>query len=98
MFKTIVVTDNDIKQGCASSCTRCPVARAIKRVMLQGNVQVFSKIAHFYNTTESRNETLPGQAQDFIRNFDNFHPVLPFQFQLNIPDIFLHIPEIKEKI
>jgi hypothetical protein len=76
----IEVTQEDINEGCQSSCMSCPIALAIARAYgcaaEVGNVSV--RVEGFGGFR------LPQEAINFIDQFDNHGPaaVAPFSFEL----------------
>lgn len=73
----IEVTQEDIKAGRKTECTRCPIALAIKRKVgytMSVGTRVCGSLDNEFQ--------LPKIAQDFISNFDHGNPVEPFTFEL----------------
>jgi len=91
---TITVTQDDIDKGLSHSCTRCPIALAIARVIKHpfvGSVTndvlyiVILDIRHFDCEID-----LPKVAKIFVCAFDTIpNTVIPFEFDLNIPEKYL---------
>jgi len=79
---TVKVTTEDIENGMKESCFHCPVARACGRA---GIVKpAVRKYAVWHGSDRTRTE-LPASAQQFIEDFDNGEPVVPFSFDLELP-------------
>lgn len=80
MKHTITVTQEDISEGLAIDCERCPIARAIARKFPEHRVNVLGDVViigrEFYN--------LPGECAIFVHHFDNLRPVKPFSFTLDM--------------
>lgn len=72
----VEVTAEDIAKGRRSSCSRCPIARALKRAGF-ADVSVYNYEFWHGENGEAR---LPRSAQAFIRRFDDKKPVTPFVF------------------
>lgn len=87
-MKKIKVTKNDIKFGYPNSATTCPIARAVQRLLPDGNVFVYPTEIEFCQLTESKHDhirtKLPEEAVQFIRDFDTGNKVRPFTFELEI--------------
>ena len=76
------VTQEDIDHGVQSDCRKCPVARAISRA-LGFQVEAYSTIGIWLS--DSDKVPTPAIASAFIRQFDEFKPVSPFSFDLEVP-------------
>ncbi len=73
------VTAKDIQEGIKQSCTSCPIARAISRLVDSGDkVEIFSDNAKI----GEQSYPLPQCATDFIWRFDHYQSVWPLKFQL----------------
>lgn len=79
----VTVTQDHINYGVRCSAKTCPIALAIMgmanvtfAVVAQGSVIVYYKdgVTKYYRT--------PSIADEFIRNFDGFLDVKPFEFEL----------------
>lgn len=73
----VTVTQEDIDNGDRTQ-SRCPIALAISRAYGLKNIGV----GGFSVTGMSKTRWLPVEAQLFVRDFDNGHPVKPFEFRL----------------
>lgn len=88
----IYVEQHDINEGIAMNCRRCPVARAINRVLLNGITCVTSQSR---TSLISESDTLlsqyltPIEAKRFMTAFDCGHHLEPFSFVLDIPEHFV---------
>lgn len=84
----IEVTEQDIADGIAGQCDRCPIAIAIARACAAdtsvrvGPALAGISAARMFGTAFVK---LPESAQDFIFRFDAARPVEPFSFTLDIP-------------
>lgn len=81
---TINVTKRDIKNGKAGagSCSKCPIALAVKRINKNwcvGAATIFSRRNSLWVAL------LPRSARTFIDRFDSRERVRPFSFKLRIP-------------
>ena len=74
------VTQADIDAGKMHSCTMCPVALAISRVLRDDALVVGY---HGWNSKDNHG-TFPMRVADFINAFDEGYPVFPIQFELEI--------------
>ena len=77
----ITVTQRDIERGSKFHCTRCPVARAIRR-KLNCRLEVFCTYGLLFNPKQYFK--IPSIASIFIKDFDNEKPVRPFSFELKV--------------
>lgn len=82
MKHTITVTAEDIAQGLRLSPSACPIAKAVYRatdwaVLVDGTNLL---------TGGDGTVKLPTEAQTFINRFDNGMLVVPFSFEVNLPD------------
>ena len=87
MIKTINVTQRDIDLGKRHDCNRCPVARAMGRVVKDYTVRVgalFFRLIDLETNLQVSTHDLPIIATYFIHNFDNRVPVSPFKFKIEI--------------
>lgn len=88
MIKHISVTQEDIRRGVPHDAQACPVYIAVSRVcpaVMAVNAKDidYDNDADFYTPFT---EPLPKQVQDWIFAFDDEQVVLPFEFDLDIPD------------
>lgn len=89
----IRVTQDDIKQGTKGSCTGCPIALAIGRILNpnyyvtvgRSSIMLYAVIRFF---CEWRMEP-PKEVSDFIVAFDKRQVVEPFEFEVDIPEEYL---------
>lgn len=77
----IEVKQKHIDEGAKGSCSRCPIALALldagHRDVWIGNITLYTSV---------RKETyLPPKAIQWINNFDDGLPVLPFSFEIELP-------------
>jgi hypothetical protein len=87
----IEVTQEHIDAG-KITCVSCPVALAVKPflrgdviIMVDGDEIVLRSIeSHDYVIIDT-----PKDARDFIYGFDARETVAPFEFELDIPELFL---------
>lgn len=79
----VSVTAKDIREGNRQSCSRCPVALAVRRHM--HGVRVTSEFlftdGHDHPTAE-----LPTAAKVFVHKFDTGSRVEPFRFRIKVPE------------
>lgn len=95
----VQVTLEDIDNGFREDCQYCPVARALRRVLLPefvGEAQQ-SRISIYNANRQHWEEELwscatPMVANQFINDFDKKREVKPFEFELDIPDEYLKCP------
>lgn len=82
----IKVTSEDIEKGTPGDCTRCPVARALKRRGFK-YVSVHEERIEFRRTilSEKRQSILSGYSKVsmFVAAFDRGDNVAPFTFELD---------------
>lgn len=81
------VTAEDIAHGEREDCTKCPIARALRRH--KGFEKAYVNDQYVEIDHENRHENLyrlPQEAVDFIRNFDDGKEVRPFKFELDLTD------------
>lgn len=77
----VIVTREDIEKGVPESDELCPVALAVKRLF--GFDWVYVGIGGCFidiDNSEGKRFSLPIEARDFIRDFDNGKEVNPFIF------------------
>lgn len=79
---TITVTQDDINTGRTKNCGWCPVALAVRRLLVPGSSVSVS--GTHVNISISKGLLLPIEAQKFIDRFDRGDPVVPFTFELHI--------------
>lgn len=79
---TIEVTQEDIDRGIRESCTCCPIANAMKRILKPDDVRVRNKETWTSYRYVELTHLLPNEAAKFIRYFDNGETVHPFTFEL----------------
>lgn len=84
----IEVTQEDIDRGEQKQCTRCPIARAVKRVMpfhdvvVGGGAISYRKVLSKWNRGEWGMRECNIRVLQFISDFDAGKPVQPFSFEL----------------
>lgn len=78
----ITVTQSDIDWGIKGSCRFCPVARALMRRFPKSIISVGPS----HMIIDQLILITPYEVGRWIRNFDVGHRVLPFEFDLEIPD------------
>lgn len=93
MNTTVEVTNKHILRGSMGSCGQCPVAMAIREVVLCGlAVEVYPSTIILVMPGGFAVLDTPKEAASFIREYDdenrNYSPS-PFAFQLDIPARFL---------
>ena len=79
----IRITEEDIEQGVSCSPSRCPVARAIRRDA--GSTASHLTVSGATIWIGDVHYRTPPRAFDFIFEFDNGDPVVPFEFELGLP-------------
>jgi hypothetical protein len=88
----ISVTSEHIRQGTVNSCVSCPVALAARSAfhaagISTGRLSVYSCHLNYGRPgTLSGIIFLPPSVRDFIRAFDALEEVIPFEFELEVPD------------
>ena len=83
----IRVTREDIDNGEAGDCDRCPVALALLRHTNADEVTVGNcgvDIFHDSGLVVDYGVDLPEVARDFIKKFDTGRDVEPFEFEVDI--------------
>lgn len=90
MSKTILVnvTAEDIARGVKSESSLCPIACALRKILLLGtrisvgvdDVGLYGQ-PHFHGDID-----LPDEAGEWVQQYDKGLPVSPFTFTLEIPD------------
>lgn len=81
----VQVTADDIANGEAGNCARCPIAIAIGRAAPGRSPHVETDIVCIEDDHPVC-AALPRAAQDFIGRFDNALPVEPVEFDLEWED------------
>jgi hypothetical protein len=77
----IEVTYEDIDLGQPGDPHRCPIARAATRALGADAVVVVGIISLPHGPPI----TLPKEAHEFYLEFDEYHPVAPFTFEVEAP-------------
>ena len=80
------VTRQDIDQGERANCCNCPVARAIARLVPEGDQVEVLYASILRRGLQCRIVRIPEEVRDFIKKFDRGRWVKPFSFDL--PDSF----------
>jgi hypothetical protein len=82
---TITVTQEDINDGKGGNCTLCPIALAAKRTF----PDICPVVGAYFLVLDSAPGEedgelipLPGDAQQFVEDFDFGRPVEPFSFKV----------------
>lgn len=88
MSTLIHVTADDIENGRAGSCGRCPVALALRRTISceTCDVAVSSFTTHIYLPWGAVGLPHSRPLADFIVNFDNGGVGSPFSFRMDLPE------------
>jgi hypothetical protein len=81
----IDVTSDDIAKGEREQPCRCPIALALTRAH-PGQWVLGEHTADFYFDDADGTISLPNEARDFIKRFDNGDPVEPFSFELELDE------------
>lgn len=72
------VTDDDIAHGSRGNCHKCPVARAVTRLIPQATVSVSLTEVHVFTTGMVDFTASTGYAAErFIHQFDDFNQAAP---------------------
>lgn len=79
----IIVTEDDIKQGTKKLVTKCPIALAAKRVLLEP-VSVTYTHLEIGRGSKALLRYLPKKASTFVDKFDDGKPVKPFKFSITV--------------
>jgi hypothetical protein len=84
----VEVTQEDISKGVVGNCRRCPLARAIGRLIGQKiSVAVSLCYVSFWKGTRRLGPSyLSREAYRFRSEFDCGEKVLPFSFPISIPE------------
>jgi len=77
------VTARDIATGEPGCCSRCPVAKAVRRATGIREVEISTKLLWIGKAWKGI--SLPSVTRRFIFSFDDHQPVRPFSFKLKIP-------------
>ena len=83
---TVKVTKADIRNGHAGSIMYCPIAKAAARAFGEREDDGYVTVGSEDLTVGYTRHPLPERARDFVRAFDNFAPVKPFQFTIKLLD------------
>jgi hypothetical protein len=91
MIVTIKVTQGHIRQGCRQNCEFCPIALAVIPFIKK---TYRLTVGQAINIRDAGGKLLwyiflERIASNFIRLFDMAEPVEPFEFQIDIPEIYL---------
>lgn len=81
----IEVTQEDIDNGIPEDCWRCPVARAVCRVLSasESDISVDGvNITHFLGPGDWIDYPTPQLVNEFIEAFDAKSTVIPFSFDI----------------
>lgn len=84
------ISSDDIKHGVLNCNTDCPVARAVKSVLkykYRRNVRAYNTHVRF--TRMIKHFWYPSSVERFINRFDAGKPVKPFNFELDLPELYL---------
>lgn len=84
----INVTQEDIESGVRGVCSLCPIARATRRETLPDiHVSVTENQIRLTNegTREGEVYWLPTEAVAFVKAFDTWADVVPFEFEVGEP-------------
>ena len=81
----IRVEQKHIDKGVPSSARNCPIARAVNDHILLGVASVDERIITANHLLSSRRNDygVPSKVTDFIKDFDNSLPVVPFKFTMS---------------
>lgn len=85
------VTQKDINEGVAKDCEACPIARALMRAVKRlGATKVMIGRGvwdvEFADPSKSLWGYMPGEAKQFVSDFDRGYSVLPGRFTLTAVD------------
>ena len=81
----IIVTQDDIDRGRASSPAACPVSLAVQRATGADTVRCFPSWIEVCNGENSRNYRPPHAARNFMKLFDlHKSAVFPFTFRMEV--------------
>lgn len=84
MIVKIDVTQEDIEKGITGSCTRCPVALALRRAVPEATNAVVRKDCISVNPYDFYVESItPQKVAWFIFDFDGGGPAHPFTFEVD---------------
>lgn len=81
------VTQEDIDNATAKSCTYCPVAIAMTKILAEGlTVHVLTQGMKIWKMDDGWWRTQnPPEVVQFIKAFDRRDPVSPFSFEVDVP-------------
>ncbi len=85
MKKLIKVTKDDISKGKPRANNRCPIARAIKRILPNWEFIEIGREYMTYGILPRQRVELNQRAKCFIDQFDDGKKVKSFSFYLDIP-------------
>jgi hypothetical protein len=99
MQLTFNVTARDFKRGSRKSCCKCPVARAILRVLTARHCSGCAYVRRTYVEINGHKAHLPQKVVDFIGYFDaGVWAGQPFSFTLHVPEHVLRkVPTALER-
>ena len=85
----IEVIQNDIECGVAQNCAKCPVTRAVNRVLADGYwAESGTRLIVVVDPNgSSRSVKTPASAAAFIRDYDRAKEVEPFSFDLPLEQL-----------
>lgn len=86
----ITVTKENIEQGVAKNCRKCPIALAVAALIRPDVTLQIDEICCILNMGAHHDTfSLPCSARKFINHFDKQQEVAPFKFELDIPTQYL---------
>lgn len=85
------VTPADIAEGVAYDCSKCPIARSVRRHPGFGNATVNDRVVELFdrNNVYVASIELPEIATRFVHEFDMGASPGPIQFELDVSDELL---------
>lgn len=89
MILKISVTQEDIEKGIKQDCTKCPIARAVNRALIENNLQPLScevegpiKLMDWHNDYVMIDKEQAKKINIFINDFDDERKVQPFEMEV----------------
>lgn len=89
-MKTIIsINQNHIDRGSKGCAMSCPVALAIKDVVLDESIVTINRYCFICHSYKRYSERIPNHIYHWINDFDSGKVVSPISFELDIPKFFL---------
>lgn len=89
----VTVTAEHIFRGIKKSCSRCPIALAVRDLFPNAElIGAHPKHVNVYENQRVRHFDLPEVAKEFINSFDGCWSVEPFSFEMTEREIASAMP------